>query len=516
MVTDQLQNGRENNLADTWFVRNEQGGCFGPVTLEVLKGWVKDGRVAPTNKISNDNSTWQIASGFEALEMFWVAEIKPGNFYGPIHADVIKELRKEGLIAEKAFLFKRERGDDELINKTSLELVICERETAVKTIKILEARLQEAQQLLAFQVAEVQALQHKILEQSELAERERAVLEAYLAETQKSVALGENIMCATQQCLLHEAEQAQKAQALVEAQVVQAESRIVELEQALGASRQKLLHAAEQAQKAQALVEAQVVQAQSLIVALEQSLSASRQQLIQMNKAVACLHQKLEEERLEALKFKEQSEESIGDLRRKLDQANQQVDALQKQYEGRLAVLENQLAQKAQEQQDVFCQAEALRVELAAHAECVISEKLRLEESLALLQIEKAQRRQIDAVLAEKQSEIESLRALLSQRSSDAEKFRAVEADNFLEAEPLDAMPLKKSGTTKSKNPTIIEAQVVSAEEIKAQPRYRPPFFKTNHKGAHPDTSLLELEKQARCELERLGAQGKHFFFKKK
>jgi len=94
-----------------WLVMNELSERFGPVNFETLKLWAKDGRLAPTNTVSEDEKTWTPVTQFADLEMVWVAEVSPGAFYGPIHKQALEALKKEGAIPTDAITFQRAPTD---------------------------------------------------------------------------------------------------------------------------------------------------------------------------------------------------------------------------------------------------------------------------------------------------------------------------------------------------------------------------------------------------------------------
>jgi hypothetical protein len=94
-----------------WLVMNELGERFGPVNFETLKLWAKDGRLAPTNTVSEDEKVWTPVTHFADLEMVWVAEVSPGAFYGPIHKQALEALKKEGAIPADAITFQRAPTD---------------------------------------------------------------------------------------------------------------------------------------------------------------------------------------------------------------------------------------------------------------------------------------------------------------------------------------------------------------------------------------------------------------------
>ena len=93
-----------------WYVRNTAGKVFGPIDLESLKSWVKDGRVEPLAGGSCDLTHWVIAPLKPELEMNWVVENNPGQFYGPTHRAVMDDLVKTGTLSPAARFYQDDRG----------------------------------------------------------------------------------------------------------------------------------------------------------------------------------------------------------------------------------------------------------------------------------------------------------------------------------------------------------------------------------------------------------------------
>ena len=125
-----------------WRVRTEKGDIFGPADLATLKAWAKDGRLAPTHQISTDGQTWDAVTSMPDLEMDWVAEVTPGLFYGPIHADAMTELVRERVIGAATPRFQRTKSNVRMPSERELQL---------------EAGIRELQQQLASRVAELES-----------------------------------------------------------------------------------------------------------------------------------------------------------------------------------------------------------------------------------------------------------------------------------------------------------------------------------------------------------------------
>lgn len=144
-----------------WRIRTEKGDTFGPADLPTLRAWAKDGRLAPTHQISDDDHAWIAVTSLSELEMDWVAEVTSGSFYGPIHRDAMAELVRDGSVRAAAPQFQR-------INPAA-------RPAATERELQLEQRVRELQQKLSSRVAELES--HLTAARGEL-EQNRSVLGA--------------------------------------------------------------------------------------------------------------------------------------------------------------------------------------------------------------------------------------------------------------------------------------------------------------------------------------------------
>lgn len=120
--------------ATKWYVRNTAGKVFGPIDLETLKDWVREGRVEPLAGVSGDLSNWMVAPQMPELEMNWVVENNAGQFYGPTHRAVLDDLVKSGTLSPSARFFLDDRGAAEE-RMRSLELAIADRDAEIAALK---------------------------------------------------------------------------------------------------------------------------------------------------------------------------------------------------------------------------------------------------------------------------------------------------------------------------------------------------------------------------------------------
>ena len=124
-----------------WYVRNTAGKIFGPIDFESLKFWVKDGRVEPLAGVSCDLTNWVIAPLKPELEMNWVVENNPGQFYGPTHRAVVDDLVKTGTLSPAARFYQDDRGAAlERIRGLEVALAAKESEIVQKDSSLVEAQ----------------------------------------------------------------------------------------------------------------------------------------------------------------------------------------------------------------------------------------------------------------------------------------------------------------------------------------------------------------------------------------
>jgi len=406
----------------SWHVRNEQGERFGPVDFETLKSWASDGRLAPTNEVSENGTDWHLATAQRGLEMDWVAEVTPGTFYGPIHQVAMEELAKEGSLAGQSAFFMRSK---------------------------LGARHEQEQR-----VRHVEQERQKLKEQLEAAHGRLAELERQAKQAQDQLAAreGELLQARRDQALAAEALAAEQAGRAAQA------AALSEQAQRFEAERQTLQAAVRRA-------EAGVAQGAARMAELEGALAGAEQ----------------------AAGLREAAEKQVRALGAELAAVKAELAEVR------------QAARQARAQDEAAAEAlETARRELADEARQASA--LKDELSAARKELAAAQRRNDDA------------RALARQALEVLDASGEAPAVETLAAEPQERA-CRPSARAKSSEP-FLEAEVLPPERLKPAAEKPPVVSHANR--AKPGLSLTELEHQARRELERLGAQGKTFFAKKK
>lgn len=126
------------NFGEKWYVRNTAGKVFGPIDFATLQSWVRDGRVEPLAGISENLKDWMLAPLKPELEMDWVVENNPGQFYGPTHKAVVDDFVKSGTLSPGARFYYDDRGKTvEAMNGLKTEL--CEAEAELEKLRIEKA-----------------------------------------------------------------------------------------------------------------------------------------------------------------------------------------------------------------------------------------------------------------------------------------------------------------------------------------------------------------------------------------
>ena len=82
-----------------WYLlKHEDGTIFGPIPFEQLKQWATEAQVSPLDKVSTDQQTWSRAPMVPELEMDYLIEVSPDQFYGPTTLGAIREFLQMGEI----------------------------------------------------------------------------------------------------------------------------------------------------------------------------------------------------------------------------------------------------------------------------------------------------------------------------------------------------------------------------------------------------------------------------------
>jgi len=541
--------------AKNWFVRNEQGGRFGPVDFETVKAWACDGRIGPSNEISENGVDWQLAIAHPELDMDWVAEVTPGNFYGPIHRSAMASLVGEGSIAKQAPLFLRSDLAEDRRADTRKEAGPSADEMAALEAGRLEAesRAAAAENLLADMCRRLDELQAKAREESD----------ALVSRLRESDAAGAAHAETAEQLRGELSRQADETRRLAE----DADSRLRQMQASLHAGvaerdelRQQLAEQASAAKRFAEELEARLEEAQTRIEAgaaeraaiskqasekaelLQESLESERQRVAELTASlgkasaeVASLSAQVEALRAESTaretawqSERQQLESSRQSLQAEVNRALEETAV----RTSRIAALESELSKAERDarlrEQGGESEARELRGRLReaeaevcaqrvavqrAQAECAAL-KTATDKAVQERIGEQARLADMSRELGDVRQQVEALRLALADER--AVRVKAAAEPVILDAEPVDAPRSHAKSAKPKREHVVVEAEVVGPEGKNAE--HKRPFPKSA--GGHDKkaglSSLAELEQQARRELERLGAQGPSFFMRKR
>src|SRR4051794_24103564 len=82
-----------------WYLlKNDDGSVFGPITFSQLKQWAVEAQVSPLDKVSIDEQNWVRAPMVPELEMDYLVEVSPDQYYGPTTFGAVREFLQMGEI----------------------------------------------------------------------------------------------------------------------------------------------------------------------------------------------------------------------------------------------------------------------------------------------------------------------------------------------------------------------------------------------------------------------------------
>ncbi len=108
----------------TWYLKKNDGEVYGPVDLPTLQLWATDGRVAPEDRISEDQKNWMPAPDLSDLSMDWNVELNNGSLYGPLHLLAIKELTQDGSVRYRAPVVNRKTGETSIVGEALIPVMM--------------------------------------------------------------------------------------------------------------------------------------------------------------------------------------------------------------------------------------------------------------------------------------------------------------------------------------------------------------------------------------------------------
>jgi hypothetical protein len=137
-----------------WFLmKNEDGTVFGPISFEQLRQWAVDAQVSPLDKVSTDEKNWSKAPMVPELQMDYLVEVSPDQFYGPTTIGAVREFLQMGEInAETSITNCRDGAVTQVKNIPELQ-ISPEEEEALQPVRTsirinLQQRIRDLEETL--------------------------------------------------------------------------------------------------------------------------------------------------------------------------------------------------------------------------------------------------------------------------------------------------------------------------------------------------------------------------------
>lgn len=171
-----------------WFLmKYEDGGVFGPVTFEQIRQWAVDAQISPLDKLSTDETTWLKAPMIPELEMDFLVEVSPDQYYGPTTVGALREFIEMGEIGPDTLITNCKDGTTHTVKEfPELQMIVAQ------TNEVLQTGLQSEPVRTNIRVSlqqRIRDLENSLLEERrarEAAEKLIEKLEARLAELSAS------------------------------------------------------------------------------------------------------------------------------------------------------------------------------------------------------------------------------------------------------------------------------------------------------------------------------------------
>lgn len=124
---------------NAWYLlKHEDGTLFGPIAFEQLKQWATEAQISPQDRISQDNKSWVKAPMLEELQMDYLIEVSPDQFYGPTTIGAVREFYLAGEIDGSARITNCRDGSESLLGEIPELLEVPHNESGDETAEAHE------------------------------------------------------------------------------------------------------------------------------------------------------------------------------------------------------------------------------------------------------------------------------------------------------------------------------------------------------------------------------------------
>lgn len=101
-----------------WYLmKHDDGAVFGPVPLDQLREWAVDAQISPLDKVSADEKSWVKAPMIPDLEMDYLIEVSPDQYYGPTTLGAVREFLQNNEINEDTIIINCRDGTQRMVKE---------------------------------------------------------------------------------------------------------------------------------------------------------------------------------------------------------------------------------------------------------------------------------------------------------------------------------------------------------------------------------------------------------------
>ena len=167
--------------SQNWFLmKNDDGTVFGPISFEQLRQWALDAQVSPLDKVSTDEKSWSKAPMIAGLEMDYLVEVTPDQFYGPTTIGAVREFLQMGEINAETTVTNCRDGSTALVKDIPELQISPEEEEAMQPVRTsirvnLQQRIRDLEEALMDERRGRESAEHHVQKlEAKLAEITRA------------------------------------------------------------------------------------------------------------------------------------------------------------------------------------------------------------------------------------------------------------------------------------------------------------------------------------------------------
>src|SRR5215210_2237545 len=101
------------DTSQSWYLmKHDDGSIFGPVEFSQLRQWALDAQISPFDKVSTDEASWIKAPMVPELEMDYIVEVSPDQYYGPTTLGAVKEFLENGEVNRETIVTNCKDGTE--------------------------------------------------------------------------------------------------------------------------------------------------------------------------------------------------------------------------------------------------------------------------------------------------------------------------------------------------------------------------------------------------------------------